>query len=752
VVLKDRGSDGAPLEIAYGNYVEVAERSRSFAALAIADRWQPALIGTGEPARLAGDLVTPDYFRVLGVGPSVGRGFEPADDLPGAPRVAIVSTGFAQRHFGSAEGALDRRLSLDGEVYSVIGVMPEEFENALAPPVEIWAPRRYRAQAPFESPEWGHHLRMIGRLREGVTAGQAQQELIDIGRAPTPEFERPSWAALERGLVLEPLHTAVTGEVRPALLAILGAVLLLLTIACANVTNILLARALARRGELAMRAALGASRGRLARHLFAETALVAALGGGLGVGVAVLATQALVALAPETLPRFGAVGLDARVFAMASATTVAFALFAGLVPALRAREVGTPGTMRVGARATTPRSLAPRRALVVLQVALATVLLASAGLLLRSVERLFDAPTGFDGSRVVTMRVVAIGNTASSSEEAQVLFERAVEAVRGVPGVAAAAFTSQLPLGGDLDTYGVAFESGRDDPAGEGGAFRYTVTPSWFETMRIPLVRGRLLGAEDRPGLAPAVLINESFAARRFAGRDPLGARIRLGPDISRPDRPWGTIVGVVGDVKQGSLAAASPDAFYVAMGQWSWVDRVQSLVVRTATDPERAIEPIKQALWSVDPTLVLERILTMDALVARSEAQRTFALNVFAAFGIAALLLAGVGVYGIIEARVAERTRELGVRAALGAAPDKLAIEIVSQGLSLTMAGIVLGVLGAVGATRAIAALLFGIAPFDPVTYLGVVLVLLAVAFVACYAPARRAARIDPAVTLRAE
>jgi putative ABC transport system permease protein len=270
--------------------------------------------------------------------------------------------------------------------------------------------------------------------------------------------------------------------------------------------------------------------------------------------------------------------------------------------------------------------------------------------------------------------------------------------------------------------------------------------------MRIPLERGRLLGAEDGPEAAPAVLISESYAARRFGERDPIGAQVKMGPDFASSERPWRTVVGVVADVKQASLASASPDALYVPMGQWTWVDDVQSLVVRTAGDPAIFIEPIKQAIWSVDPTLPLVRVTPLADMVAASEAQRTFALTVFAAFGLAALLLAGVGVYGVIEGRVTERTRELGLRSALGATPVKLVGLVLRQGLILTGTGVVVGIAAAAGATQAIASLLFGIEPFDPLTYIGVAAILLAASLVACYAPAFRAARVDPVVALRSE
>jgi len=751
IVLTDRSGDDESLPVAYGTFLEVEQRNRSFDALAVLRGWQPSLTATGEPARLAGDLVSPDYFAALGVRPALGRDFSAADDVTGAPRVVIVTSSFAERRFGSAEAVLDRTITLDGESVTVIGVMPKGFENALSPAVEIWAPLRFRAGQPFESAEWGHNLRMVGRLREGVTLEQAQRELLAIGSSPVAEFPRPTWASMQRGLELDSLHASVTSGIRSALLVILGAVLLLLAIACANVTNILLARALARRAELATRAALGAEAGRLVRQLFAESALLISVGGVLGVGVAALASRALVTLAPADLPRLDAIGLDARVLVLALATTAVVALVAGLWPALRAREIGSPAALRTGPRATGHAFATLRRSLVVAQVALATVLLAGSGLLLRSVEQLLSVPTGFHAPRVLTMQVVVPRGSGINEVDGLALFERMLDAVRAVPGVADAALTSLLPLSGrSFEQYAVFVESSAGSTENAGVAFRYTVTPDWFETMGIPLMRGRLLGANDRADAPQAILINESFAARRFAGRDPIGQRVRIGP-FNRPDGPWGTIVGVVGDVKQTSLAA-STDAFYIALGQWAWVDPEPSLVVKTTGDPTSLVEAIKQAIWSVNPSLPLERITTMSDLVADSEAQRSFALTIFAAFGLAALLLAGVGVYGVIEGSVTERTREIGVRSALGATPKRIAAFVVGQGLTLTIIGVAIGVGVAASSTRAIASLLFGIEPFDLVTYGGVVALLLGITFIACYAPAFRAARIDPAITLRAD
>jgi predicted permease len=754
-VIDYRTRDGLPRQVSYGSFVELEQRNRSFEALAVTRSWQPVLVSDGEPARLDGHNVSPDYFRVLGVPPFLGRDFVADDEASGAPRVAIVSSGLAQRHFGGAEAVLGRSVLLDREEYTVVGVMPREFENAFAPSVEIWTPLRLRRQAPFESEEWGFQLEMVGRLRAGVPLDQAQRELTTLAASPVAEFPRPEWAEIMNGVAVEPMQAFVTSEVRPTLLAVLGAVLLLLVIACANVTNILVARALARRGELAMRAVLGAGRGRLVQQLFTESALLTLFGGALGVVIAALATRALVALAPDALPRLDAIGFDGRVFAFAVAIAAVVAVVVGLVPAVRARGNAADARIHVGARSTASGLLTLRRALVVGQVALATVLLASAGLLLRSVERIFTVPTGFDASQVVAMQVVSTGTGIRSNAEAQVLYEQVLDAVRAVPGVVELALTNHLPLSGSLnDRYGVVTEATPGDPASTiwvGDPFRYTVTPEWFETMGIPLVRGRLLGPEDAPGAPQAILINESLAAR-FAGRDPIGERVRIGPYVARTDLPPATIVGIVGDVRHTSLASAPSNTFYVAMGQWMWVDFAQTLVVQTTGDPTSFVPAIKQAVWSVNSALPVTRITTMADLVAASEARRSFALAVFAAFGLAALLLAGVGVYGVIEERVTERTREIGLRAALGATPKRIAALVVGQGLTLTVIGVAVGIGVAASSTRAIASLLFGIEPFDLVAYGGVVALLLAITFIACYAPAFRAARIDPAITLRAE
>jgi putative ABC transport system permease protein len=391
------------------------------------------------------------------------------------------------------------------------------------------------------------------------------------------------------------------------------------------------------------------------------------------------------------------------------------------------------------------------------------VLLVGAGLLLRSVERLYAGGTGFDPSNVLTMQVNATGylfeqqgdtyRRRSEVEQLQ-LFQSVLEAVRAVPGVIDAAFTSQLPLSGDLDSYGVRFESdAQASPYRTDGALRYVVTPDYFRTMGIPLLRGRLLDTGDRPGAPEAVVLSESFAKRRFGDRNPIGERLRIGPENFAPDRPWDVVVGVVGDVKQASLGAGTPpDAFYVAMGQWVRVDVTQSLVVRVDGNAGALAAAIKGAIASVSSTPAIARVATMDEIVAASEAERHFALNVFTAFAVTALALAALGLYGVIAGTVAERTREIGLRSALGATRAQILSLVLRQGMTLAALGVVLGLAAAAATARGLDSLLYGVTSLDPLTYGGVIALLTAVTGAACWLPAARAARIDPTSALRVE
>ena len=746
----DFGSDNSRLYVTFGTYRELVERSRSFDALAVTRPWQPTMTGAAEPERLDGQRVSAGYFQVLGVAPALGRDFASSDDQTSGPQVAIISDGLWQRRLGRDSTIIGRQVTLDGNLYTVIGVMPSSFEDLLAPSSQLWTPLQYDKSLPPQGREWGHHLRMVGRLRAGVGIEQAQRELNTIAHTPAQEFARPPHASLEQGLMMNSLQDDLTSSVKPALLAVLGAVLLVLLIACVNVTNLLLARSAQRRGEFAMRAALGGTRQRLIRQLLTEGLLLALIGGALGLLVAKFAVSALVSLSPPELPRANAIGVKSSAFVFTLAITTLIGLLIGLVPALHGSKVDLHTGVQQTSRSAASAHHLTRRALVVAEIAFALVLLVSAGLLLRSLQHLFAIDPGFDTPHLLTMQVQTSG-PQFDADATHRFFAQSLEEVRRVPGVTAAAFTSQLPMSGQLeDGYGVHFESSpTGNPEADNGALRYTVSPGYLETMGIPLRRGRLLNALDTAGAPPSVLISESLAKSKFLGQDPTGQRLRIGSN----DGPWLTIVGVVGDVKQTSLAISQTDAVYITTEQWQlFADKALWLVVRTRGDAAALAPNIRSAIWSVNKDQPIVRIATMDNLLAASAAERRFALILFEAFGLVALILAAIGIYGMLSGSVTERTREIGVRLALGATRSNILKLVMRQGMKLTLLGLVLGLCGAVAASRAIASLLFGVSRLDPLSYLCVIALLAVVSAIACLIPAWRATRVDPSITLRAE
>ena len=751
MVISEFGADSSRTRVAFHTYRELAARSRSFETLAVTKIWQPTLVTPREPERFDGQFVSAGYFRVLGVPPFLGRDFEPSDDRFHGPHVVILSDALWRRRFGGDAAIIGRKITLDDNSYTVIGVMPNTFENVLVPSAELWTPLQYDPGhiADSQTREWGNHLRMAGRLQPGASIDQASRELKAIAGDPVPEFPRPPWASHEQGFIVNSLQDDVTRSVKPALLAVLGAVLLVLVIACVNVTNLLLARGVRRRAEFALRTALGAGRTRLIRQLLTESLLLAATGGVAGMAVAQLGVRALVALSPAELPRVNSIGVDGPVFAFGLGITTLIGLVVGLIPALRASRNEPQIALQESSQRTVGGHRRTRSALVVVEVALALVLLVSSGLLLRSLQLLFAVAPGFDASRLLTMQVQTYGRRYDDDATCNRFFAQALEAVRNVPGVSAAAFTSQLPLSGDADVYGVQFENA-SDPNDVEPAFRYGVAPGYFETMGIPLRRGRLFNAQDAAGLPMRpVLINESLAKRRYPGQDPIGQRIRFG---GAPNRPWDIIVGVAGDVKQTSLAVSQSDAVYVTTAQWLWADGTQWLVVRTRGDAAALAPAVRQAIWSVDKDQPVVRVATMEGLLAASAAQRHFALILFETFALVALMLAGAGIYGVLSGSVAERTREIGVRLALGATNQSILALVIRQGMTLTGIGVAFGLAGAAAASQGIAAMLFGVSPLDPVTYLGVIVLLAAMSVIACGVPALRAMRVDPIVALRYE
>jgi putative ABC transport system permease protein len=756
-MLWEMRKDGGPMPVTFGTFQGLSQRGRSFDAVAVFKPWRPAAVATSgadRPERISGQRVSADFFRTLGTAPSVGRDFQAPDDRYRGPNVAVLSDRLWHRRFGADAAIVGKQVRLDDTLYTVIGVMPASFENVLNPSAEIWAPLQYDPSLPFDGREWGHHLRMIGRLKSGIDGQQAVNELIVILHSLAQTYAKgyDSSGGAPDGIVVHPMQGDLTQSVRPALLAVLGAVLLVLLIACVNVANLLLARGSQRRAEFAVRAALGAPQGRLARQLLTESLLLATLGGALGMAIAEAGARGLLVLSPLGLPRLNAVSVDGTVFLFAFALTTFIGIAVGLVSNWQAsRSDLHTGMQQSSSRATDSRHWT-RRTLVVTEVSLAVVLLVSAGLLLRSMKRLLAVDPGFDASHLVTMQVQESGHRYETAAARNQFFQQALENIRRLPGVVSAGLTNQLPLSGDQDVYGIQFEKS-NNPLGD-PAYCYAVSPGYLETMRIPLRRGRLLNEQDIAGAPVAVLITQSLADREFAGQDPIGQHVRIGPDVGQVDRPWATIVGVVGNVKQESLAIMQQDGFYITTAQWAWVDQVQSVVVRTrAGIGSASLAPaIQQAIWSVDKDRPIDRIATMDTLLATTEVQRRFVLILFEAFGLVALVLAAIGIYGILSGSVTERTREIGVRTALGATRGDLLALVVSQGMAMTSVGVAIGICAALAAARALNAMLFGVTWLDLVTYVGVTILLLAVSCIACLIPARRAASIDPMQALRSE
>jgi putative ABC transport system permease protein len=738
---------GEPLDVTFGTYREVVERSRSFQALAVMRPWQPTLSGADEPERLDGQMVSAGYFRVLGIAPAIGRDFQPADDVPGAAPNVIISDGLWRRRLGADIAAIGRPLTLDGRAFIVVGVMPATFENVLAPSTDIWRPLQYDRALPPNGREWGHHLRMVGRLRPNTTLEDAVDELSLLAKTPLTEFARMPWASLRDGFIVTPLHDEITSGIKPAVAAVMAASLLLLLIASVNVINLGIARSIERRGELATRAALGAPRSRLLRGLLIEALLVATAGGALGVALAYVVVDVIVSMSPAGLPRIDAVRVDGAALAFAAAVSIGVGVVCALIPgfyALRDRRGLAAG--QTSSRVLSGHQVV-RRTLVAAEVALALVLLVGAGLLVRTVQQLLAVPPGFRAENVMTVQVQAAGRQFADGDTTRRFFTEVLDRVRQIPDVSAAAFAGQLPLTGDMELWGVHFQSSPTQRDGEDrSAQRYAVSAGYFDVMGIPLLRGRVLDERDTDNAPLAAVLSAGFARRKFPGVSPIGQRLHIGPDSG----PWFTVVGVVGDVKQTSLVDPPVDTVYIPAAQWRSPDRAMWVVARTGAKPAAIVPAIRDAVWSVDRQQAVLRSASMDDRIAASMDKQRFVMVLLGVFAMVALILATIGIYGVLAGSVTERTREIGLRSALGASPASILGMVLRQTMILTAAGLTGGVIVAGIASRGLRTLLFGISALDVVTYAGVITLLLAASVVGCLLPGWRAARIDPSIALQ--
>jgi putative ABC transport system permease protein len=730
----------------FATFKDLERDSKSFASMAVLSEASATISGGEQPERFMSNRVSSGYFDVLGVHAALGRALRAEDDVPNTPRVVVLSNALWENRYGGDTAIVGRTITLNDLPYIVLGVMPADFEDVLRPDAQLWTPLRYDVSFPYACRDC-RHLRMVGRLKPGVNARGAATETDGIFQRILRDFPDKYSST---GLLLPTLQSDLTQNVRPVLYTLLGAVLLVLLIACANVTNLLLARATQRQGEFSVRAALGAGRGRVVRQLLTESLVLAGLGGVAGILAAVAGVTALVALSPPGLPRLASIHVNAPVLLFALAIVTVVGIVFGLVPAMHATRADLHEGVKQGTRRTAGSSRLTRASLVISEVAIAIVLLVGSGLLLRSTERVFAVSPGFDPSGLLTMQVLTNGARFADSKVTRTFYAQALDAVRRVPGVESAAMTNQLPMSGDYDGQGAHIQAHPSaNPADDPGPFRYAVSPGYLETMKIPVRRGRTITEQDTEGAPGVVLVNESFAKKYWPGEEALGQRLSLQDPVKGP---WLEVVGIVADVKQLSLSSAKIDGAYVPEAQWGYADSPMSLVVRARGDPAALTAAVRQAVWSVDKDQPIVRIALATRLISQSEAQRRFALTLFEAFAFVALVLAAAGIYGVLAGTVTERMREIGVRAALGASRTDIIAMVVRQGLGLTALGAVIGIAGALGLSHLIASLLFGVSPLDPVTYIVVILLLAMVALLACLMPALRAARVDPMETLRAE
>lgn len=747
VLVSDFGPDGAATPVAFGSYREIISRSRALESAAVALAWQPTLSAVDEPTRLAGQRVSATYFDTLGVRPFAGPGFTARADVPGGERQVVLGNGLWRERFAGDASVIGREIELDAARYRVVGVMPAEFRDVLAPSAQAWTLLQYDPALPAEGREWGKHLRMVGRLRTDASIDSAAAEFSRIGAAPDAAFVRAAHADLRHGAIVQGLQEALTQSIRPGLLAGGAAVLLLLLIACVNVANLLLVRGAQRGHEFAARAALGASPLRLMRYQLIEVLLLALVGAVLGMVLAQFALASLTGLAEVrgAVAAFGTVDWTTLLFTALVAAVVG--LLVGLVPALQAARRGRRSGPQPGGQRGIGRRRAARGALVVVEVALAAVLLISAGLLLGSLQRLFSVDSGMQARGVLSMQIHATGAGDRDDAELAAYYDRVLVASVAVPGVVSAALTNQLPMTDDRSEFGAYFEALADEPADQGyNVLRYAVTADFFATLGIPLRLGRSLAESDTASTPKVVVISQSLARRHFGGDNPLGRRMHIGP----MEAGWYTVVGVAGDVRHASLAASETDAVYVSSAQWHFGDRVRSLVVRAQGEPQALAVALRDAVWSVDASRPITRVASMETLIERTAGERQLWAMVFTGFGLVALLLASMGLYGVLSVHVAERTGEIGLRLALGARTATVARALLGQALGLIGMGLLVGLLLASAATAGLQSLLFGLAATDPGTFLLAALTLAGVGILACVAPLRRAVSIAPAQALR--
>jgi putative ABC transport system permease protein len=706
------------------------------------------LTGAGEPERLSGARATTSFLDVLGVQPRLGRNFSADEDRHGGPPVVLLSDSLWRRRFSANANMIGRMISLDGTGYTVVGILPPQFEfleNA-HPDVIV----------PFALSDAGLGVRrpvafvdVVARLRPGVSIAGATDDLNGINQRLQSGYTG-GWVKMMQGqrVQVESLHDRSVGDVRTALLLMLGAVGFVLLIACANVANLQLARAVSRETEMAIRSALGAGRWRMARQLLTESGIVALCGGTAGAFLAWSLLDLMRNLGPKDIPHLAASSIDARILLFTLALSLLTGILSGLAPIRLVSRIPLNDSLKEG-NARTGAGVSARRSqqlLSIAEIALALVLFVGSGLLIRSFVRLISLPPGFSGRNVVTAQIALPITSYRSPDQQRAFFSQLVERMKSLPGVASAGATATLPLQGFELSEGVQVEGRPQEPMGPSSPSANVdmISPGYFTTLRIPLVAGRLLDSRDAQGQPNALVVNQAFVRRFFPDENPLGKRLQL------EGEQWWMIVGVVADYKQTRLAAEMQPEVFATIEQWP--SGRMALVIRTAGDPLRIVPAVRAQASAIDPNFPLYNVATMDDMLSREVASQRFDTALLAVFAGLALLLAAIGIFGVMAYAVSQRTHEIGVRIALGAQWSDVGQLVLGQGMWLASIGVFVGLIASFGLTRLMSSLLFDVKPTDPLTFGSAALLLFAVMVTACYIPARRAMRVDPMVALRYE
>src|SRR5215510_7903008 len=753
-------SRAALLNFSFRNFADLRDQIKTFERLAAYYNSNFTLTGQREAVLLRGAVVTADLFPLLGASPALGRAFLPEEDKAGGGsegRPAILSWECWQRQFAGDPAAIGRAIILNNTSFTVVGVMPDSFRFPIqSQPTEVWVSTALDYERPIGPgtimvARGYRGWRVIGRLKPGATPEQAQAEADVIASGLAAQFPKIN---KDMGIKVMPLLESLVGNLRPTLLLLLGAVGFVLLIACVNVANLLLERAISRQREINVRLALGAGRWRITRQLLTESVMLSGLGGVVGAALAVWGTNLIVALSPEGITRIAETRLDARVLAFTALVSLATGMAFGLAPALIISRTNLAESLKEGGRSAAggANTNSARSLLVVVEIALAAVLLIGAGLLIRSIVRLQQVPVGFDPRNVLTFNVAMSVDRTTAPPQIADSYRKLTERVKALPGVINASVVFQLPLGGSGGSTGLTIEGQPVDQGNRSYGIIHSVGAEYFRTMGIPLVKGREFTERDDLNSAPVLIINEALARKHFPNEDPLGKRIAPGFSTIPITEENGRreVVGVVADVKHLNLQGSAQPEIYFAQAQMPM--STMTVVARATSDPRGLVNAARDVVHSLDKNAPVYGVRTLEEILGRSVATPRFNTLLLGLFAAVALILTAVGIYGVISCSVSQSTHEIGIRVALGAQASDVIKLIVGHGMLLTLVGVVIGLVGAYGLTRLMSKLLFAVTVTDPLTFILVPLLLAAVAWLACYLPARRATKVDPMVALRYE